>query len=103
MKPLIVPIFIPNAGCPHLCLFCDQRHITGAGPHRVTASRIRQVLDAALSSASFRAERRPQVAFYGGSFTGLPLSRMKELLVPWPHMSNRDHFIPFGCPPVRTP
>ena len=28
-KPLIIPIFIPHAGCPHQCVFCNQKVITG--------------------------------------------------------------------------
>ena len=27
---LIIPIFVPNAGCPHDCCFCDQKKISGA-------------------------------------------------------------------------
>ena len=27
-KPLVIPIFIPHAGCPHQCLFCNQSAIT---------------------------------------------------------------------------
>ena len=26
---LIVPIFVPHAGCPHDCCFCDQKKISG--------------------------------------------------------------------------
>ena len=28
---MILPIFIPHAGCPHLCSFCNQRTISGEG------------------------------------------------------------------------
>ena len=27
-KPLVIPIFIPHAGCPHQCIFCNQSTIT---------------------------------------------------------------------------
>ena len=26
-----IPVFIPNLGCPHKCVFCDQRAISGHG------------------------------------------------------------------------
>ena len=26
---LIIPIFVPHAGCPHDCCFCDQKKISG--------------------------------------------------------------------------
>ena len=29
-KQLIVPIFIPQYGCPHQCVFCNQQRITGS-------------------------------------------------------------------------
>jgi len=29
MKPLIIPVFIPNQGCPNVCIFCNQKKITG--------------------------------------------------------------------------
>ena len=25
----IIPIFIPHAGCPHQCVFCNQKKISG--------------------------------------------------------------------------
>ncbi|MBW1786394.1 MAG: radical SAM protein [Deltaproteobacteria bacterium] len=80
MRPFIVPIFIPHEGCPHRCLFCEQGRITGVTPGRVSAAKVERLLNMALSSTGFHPERHPQVAFYGGTFTGLPLERMEELL-----------------------
>lgn len=28
-KHYIIPIFVPHYGCPHDCVFCNQRKITG--------------------------------------------------------------------------
>ena len=81
-RPFVIPFFIAHQGCPHLCSFCDQHAIIGrltAGAavsrEEVTAG-IREGLDRPR-----RSDRRGiQVAFYGGSFTGLPLGKQQELL-----------------------
>ena len=26
----IIPIFVPHAGCPNMCVFCDQKRISGS-------------------------------------------------------------------------
>lgn len=80
MKPFIVPIFVPHEGCPHRCLFCDQEGITGADPRDVGGRHVRERLEQALASGGFRQDAEPEIAFYGGTFTNLPLLRMKELL-----------------------
>ncbi len=74
---MIIPFFIPHAGCPHQCVFCDQRSITGkAGPPAPSSvgSTIRLYLATARSSG------RAEVAFYGGSFTALPLELQRAYL-----------------------
>ncbi len=81
-RPLIVPIFIPNQGCPHRCAFCRQEEITSQATGRIDQSFIATTIEQALASPLFDTSRKPQVAFYGGSFTRLPLERMAELLAP---------------------
>ena len=78
-RPFIVPIFLPQAGCPHRCLYCDQQTITGtqrslADPQRLSRE-IRRFLD-------YRSPHRHQcqIAFYGGTFLNLPRTRLKQLL-----------------------
>jgi histone acetyltransferase (RNA polymerase elongator complex component) len=66
-KNLIIPVFIPHAGCPHTCVFCNQNKISGsaqAPSHR----EVSEYLAGHLSPATEHAV----IAFYGGSFTGLP-------------------------------
>ena len=29
LKTFHIPIFVPHKGCPHDCVFCNQRKITG--------------------------------------------------------------------------
>ena len=75
----IIPFFIPHQGCPHACVFCNQRKISGQElkPTGVeVASRIREYLRTIPSN------RRVEVAFYGGSFTGVSPELQEELL--WP-------------------
>lgn len=68
-KQLIVPVFIPFGGCPNQCVFCDQKGITGEArlPERKD---VIDTIEAYLST--WRGKGIKEVAFYGGSFTGLP-------------------------------
>jgi len=79
MKRYIIPVFIPHHGCPHQCVFCDQRAITGT----VLPPTAREVTDAIRSRlARLTQPRAVEIAFYGGSFTALPAARQHELLAP---------------------
>lgn len=73
----IIPIFIPHLGCPHDCVFCNQKRISGsllpAGPEDVERE-----LDKAL--AKLPEGSAPQLAFYGGSFTAIPSGEQEALL-----------------------
>lgn len=79
---LIVPIFIPNEGCPYRCIYCHQEKITSQSPDRVDSSMIRDRIEMAIHSAGFRDHKDNEVAFYGGTFTRLPQERIIELLEP---------------------
>ena len=79
-KPLIVPIFIPNQGCPHRCVFCDQEKITAQPARPVDGQRVRGLLDQARRSALFFERRHREIAFYGGTFASLPEKTIRELL-----------------------
>ena len=83
MTPLVIPVFIAHQGCPHRCIFCDQHSITGkaAGEeHQVTPASVKKEIEGWLAHSEDREKRQVQVAFYGGSFTGLPVVRQEELL-----------------------
>lgn len=72
----ILPIFIPHAGCPHQCVFCNQKKISGQ--HSAAIESAKEQI------ARWRTWLHPstqnEAAFYGGSFTGLPLALQRELL-----------------------
>jgi len=79
LKPLIVPVFVPHAGCPHRCAFCNQSTITGASAAFPDPSNIRQQITSFL--AGCRSGPRPsQIAFFGGNFLGLSPARITTLL-----------------------
>jgi len=80
LRPLIIPIFISHAGCPHRCLFCDQEKITAQPRHVTDPQQVRETLDAAIQAKGFDPSRNTQLAFYGGTFTGLKKVRMESLL-----------------------
>ena len=79
-RALIVPIFIPNEGCPYRCIYCQQEKITSQSTYLVDESTIKHTLHNAINSTGFDASREPEVAFYGGTFTRLSVGRMKEML-----------------------
>jgi len=80
-RPLIVPLFIPNQGCPHRCVYCRQEDITGQGGEWLTPAGVDRRLSEAVRSPRFDPACAPEIAFYGGTFTGLDPQSMEELLV----------------------
>jgi len=83
MKPLVIPIFISHQGCPHRCIFCDQHAITshtGFEELPVTPVTVEETIEEWLGRPGKERNGGVQVAFYGGSFTGLSMQRQKELL-----------------------
>jgi len=81
--PLVIPLFIAHQGCPHRCVFCNQESITGreqAALRPVRAPEVTATIDTWLARSGGDHGRSVQVAFYGGSFTGLPREYQDELL-----------------------
>lgn len=72
-----IPIFIPHEGCLNDCIFCNQRKISGcmAAP---AEDEIRRIVQTYLSAAN--RPRDCEIAFFGGSFTGLPFSKQEKYL-----------------------
>ena len=75
----IIPIFIPHRGCPHDCVFCNQKAITRTLPG-VTPAEAEGIIETWLSTLEGRGISRIEAAFYGGSFTGLPMEEQAGLL-----------------------
>ena len=72
-----IPIFIPHLGCKNECIFCNQRKISGASSD-VKLEDIKEEIETRLKE--FKQKRYVQIAFFGGSFTGLKKSQMIEYL-----------------------
>lgn len=68
-KEYIIPIFIPFLGCPHDCAFCNQVKITNYKDNINEENTIRQINQ--YLSYFPKNENPKEIAFFGGSFTGL--------------------------------
>lgn len=107
MKPLIIPIFIPHAGCPKRCIFCNQKEVTSEnvipGPE-IVDSHLKLYMDSLKKRNNKSPKKRikpfpenknairvkigipafteniSEIAFFGGSFTGLDLEMQKNFL-----------------------
>ncbi len=71
-----IPIFIPHMGCPHQCVFCNQRSISGC--MQFEEAEIDKTIQNTLSTC--REEDWVEIAFFGGSFTGIDRALMIRLL-----------------------
>ena len=76
-KHAIIPIFIPHRGCPNDCVFCNQRKIT-ARTTAPTADEVKNTIDTWLTTLG--EVPTVEIAFYGGSFTGLELEEQRSYL-----------------------
>lgn len=77
-KEYIIPIFVPHLGCPHACIFCNQRKISGEQKD-VRAEDVRKTIEYYLDN--FKDDNKlVEVAFFGGSFTAIDIDLQKELL-----------------------
>jgi histone acetyltransferase (RNA polymerase elongator complex component) len=76
----IIPVFIPHQGCPHRCVFCQQKTITNHAESTCTADDIRNLIEQAVQSKHFANQKLREIAFYGGTFTSLPAVSMNKML-----------------------
>ena len=75
-KHVNIPIFIPHLGCPNQCVFCNQRTISGVSDFDITS--VKAEIDSALATIDQSCE--VEIAFFGGSFTGIDRQLMESLL-----------------------
>jgi len=67
----IIPVFVPQMGCPNQCVFCNQRSITGERTDN-NENRVHRAL--------YQISEPSELAFFGGSFTTIPEIEQVRLL-----------------------
>ena len=77
-KHYIIPIFVPHLGCPNDCIFCNQKSISGQ-QKMITKEDIKNTIDFFLKNIKDK-EAKKEVAFFGGSFTGIEEEKQEEFL-----------------------
>lgn len=76
MRHVNIPVFIPHLGCPNQCVFCNQRSISEHKDFHEES--VRDEIEQVLST--LRPEDEAEIAFFGGSFTGIDRALMCRLL-----------------------
>ncbi len=68
-NPKILPIFLPFAGCPRRCIYCDQTLQTGIK----TSSLSKHLKDFKKRLLNFFSTKKEpiEIGFFGGTFTGI--------------------------------
>ncbi len=69
---------MPHLGCPHDCIFCNQKKITGLSTN-IKKTDVSTIIEEHLATFPNR-DIDIEVAFYGGSFTGIDKDVQRELL-----------------------
>lgn len=76
-KQYIIPIFVPHLGYPNDCVFCNQKSISGQ-TKKVTKEDVKNIIEEHLKY--IKKDSKVEVAFFGGSFTGIEEAKQEELL-----------------------
>ena len=77
-KHYIIPIFVPHLGCPNDCVFCNQKSISGQ-QKMITKEDIEKTINFYLENIRDK-DAQKEVAFFGGSFTGIEVEKQEEFL-----------------------
>ena len=77
MKHSNISLFVPHAGCPNQCSFCNQKTISGS-VKELTTEEVKRTLE--LAGNSGLSAENTEIAFFGGSFTAIDRAYMLSLL-----------------------
>lgn len=75
---ITIPVFVPHAGCRHQCVFCNQWKVSGSSAETGVDglnSTVARYLSAVPGTV-----KRVEIAFFGGSFTGIDNLKQTRLL-----------------------
>ena len=74
----VIPVFVPHLGCPNDCIFCNQKTISGQ-QKMITKEDIIKTIEFYLENIKDK-EAKKEIAFFGGSFTGIDEKKQEEFL-----------------------
>lgn len=89
MRKINIPIFVSHRGCPHDCVFCNQKKITGQSGS-VTPDEADEIIKTSLETVDLQ-NSDVEVAFFGGSFTAIDEAEQEALL------ATAHKYIGRGC------
>lgn len=88
IKTMNIAIFVPHQGCKNDCIFCNQKRITEkerVAENKLTSSEkeeIAKYIESCVATGSKKGIKNEymEIAFFGGSFTGIEEDRQREYL-----------------------
>ncbi len=75
-----IPIFIPHKGCKNECVFCNQKKISGKVKSVSTSDVDNEIKNYLKYFNNTNKCKKIQIAFFGGSFTGISIKEQIEYL-----------------------
>jgi len=79
-RKMIYPVFLPHAGCPFQCIYCNQRKVVSSD-HRETG--VLEIVEAdliAYAEQIGKTGKSGEIAFFGGTFSALPPALIESIL-----------------------
>ena len=94
IKHYNIPVFIPEAACPHRCIFCNQQNITER-QKQPSISDVITIVERHL--ATIPRDSETEIAFFGGNFTGLPIQQQTAYLQSVQHFLREGRVSAIRC------
>ncbi len=91
----IWPVFMPFLGCKAICIYCNQPAVTGFQPTPVQD--IYDKLSRTLAKALYKKTAPLELAFFGGTFTALPLDWCRRFIALGEHFRQKGLITRIRC------